>query len=340
MLIDWTAFAVFNLVLAAVLALDLGVLHRRPRTPGVGESLAWSGVWCLASLGFAALIWLAPGMLLHPGQVAVAVQAGELPAGAGMAELGGLRAEQFLAGWLIEKSLSVDNLFTIALILGAFAVPEPLRHRVLFLGIVGALIMRGVMIFAGVALIERFAWLIPLFGVMLLVVGIRMALPRCQPPDPRNHWLVRLVRRLIPVTDGYRGEAFLVVENGVRMATPLLLVLILVEFSDLIFAVDSIPAIMAVTTDPFVVYTANALALLGLRSLFFALDALMRVCTLLHYALAAILVFIGIKMILHLWGVKVPIDLSLAVIGGLVAIAVAASLLIRPGARTRPDAAS
>ncbi len=329
--LDWTVFALFNLFVVGMLALDLGVFHRTAHAVGTREALTWTGIWISLALIFNLLIWLQPGWFFGAPHLEAALAKGELEAGAGLAQLGTLRAEQFLAGYLIEKALAVDNIFAIAAIFTMFAVPAAFQHKVLFYGIVGALVMRAIFIFAGVALIQQFAWIVVVFGVFLLWTGVKLALPQA-PLDPRNHWFMRLCRRVLPVTDGYRQDHFLVREGGRLMATPLLLVVLMIEFIDLVFAVDSIPAILAITDDIFIVYTSNVFAILGLRSLFFLLAGMMDAFAYLKYALAGILVFVGVKMLLHIVPIKVPIDLSLAVIIGFLALGIAASIRLRPRA--------
>ena len=342
--INWTVFAIFNGFVAAMLALDLGVFHRRSHVVSVREALRWSGVWITLALAFNALIWLMPGMLFSDAQVAQAVARGELTTGAGLAEYGSLRAEQFLAGYLIEKSLAVDNLFVFLLIFSAFAVPTIYQHKILFYGIVGALILRAGFIFGGVALIQAFTWIIYVLGGFLILTGIKMLLPQ-KPIDPAHHWVVRAARRVLPVSDRLDGDRFFTVQNGRRMVTPLFLVLLMIEFTDVVFAVDSIPAILAITDDVFIVYTSNVFAILGLRSLYFALSGMMDMFHYLKYGLSAILIFVGGKMLAHAITVetvvidsagqamtvlvpfKVSIHWSLAVIGGILAFTVLASLI-------------
>ena len=250
---NWMVFACFNLFVIAMLVIDLGVFHRRSHVVSVRETLSWSVLWISLALEFNALILFSPGWLFTDAQVAQAVARGELAAGAGLAEYGHLRAEQFLAGFLIEKSLAVDNLFVFLLIFLAFAVPAVYQHKLLFYGIVGALILRAGFIFGGVALIQTFTWIIYIFGVFLVFTGIKMLLPQ-KPMDPANHWLIKFSRRILPVTDDLRGDRFFVSENGKRMVTPLFLVLVHIEFTDVVFAVDSIPAILAITDDAFIVH--------------------------------------------------------------------------------------
>lgn len=342
--INWTVFAIFNLFVVAMLALDLGVFHRKLHAVSVREALIWTGVWISLALSFNALLWQMPAIFFNDGNVAHAVARGELVAGAGLGEYGALRAEQFLAGYLIEKSLSVDNLFVFLLIFTAFAVPAAYQHKLLFYGIIGALVMRAIFIFGGVALIQNFTWIIYIFGAFLIITGIKMVLPH-RPMDPEHHWVIRLARRIMPVSSKPDGDRFFTRENGKRMVTPLFLVLLMIEFTDLVFAVDSIPAILAITDNAFIVYTSNVFAILGLRSLYFALAGMADVFHYLKYGLSAILLFVGGKMLAHAISVeqtvidaagvattvlvpfKVSTTWSLAVIGSLLALAVIASLI-------------
>lgn len=300
-------WVLFNLFVLAMLALDLGVFHRKARdVVQVREALTWSGIWIVLALLFNLIIyfWHGPESAL-----------------------------QFLAGYLIEKSLSVDNLFVFLLLFSYFSVPTPYQHRVLFWGILGALLMRAAFIAAGVALIEKFHWTIYLFGAFLIITGIKMALQKGKEIHPEKNPLLWFFRKWVPVTDQYEGSRFFVVKEGRRWATPLFVVLLLVETTDLIFAVDSIPAILAVTRDPFIIYTSNVFAILGLRSLYFALAGIMQLFHYLHYGLAAILVFVGGKMVVS--GVyKVPIGTALGVIAGILLLSVAASILRPQPAKT------
>jgi tellurite resistance protein TerC len=296
----WIGFNAFILLL---LALDLGVFHRKAHEVSLKEAGAWSAVWVAISLAFNAGIWWLRGP--EP-------------------------AVQFLTGYLIEKSLSVDNVFVFALLFGYFAVPAKFQHRVLFWGILGALVLRGAFILAGSALLANFHWVIYVFGAFLILTGIKMALQRNEDLHPERNPVLQLARRWIPVTDGYRDARLFVREGGRRLATPLFLVLLLIESTDLVFAIDSIPAIFAVTRDPFLVYTSNVFAILGLRSLYFLLAGVMGKFVYLKLGLSAVLVFVGGKMTLAEW-VEVPPMVSLAVIAALLAIAVVASL-----AKSRP----
>ncbi|MFL6291433.1 MAG: TerC family protein [Thermoanaerobaculia bacterium] len=288
----------FNAFILAMLALDLGVFHRKSHEISVKEATAWSAVWIALALLFNAGIWYFRGP-----------EAGI----------------QFFTGYLIEKSLSVDNIFVIALIFSFFAVPRLYQHRVLFWGILGALVLRAVFIVAGAALLARFHWILYVFGAFLLFTGIRMALHRNEKIHPEHNPVLKLVRRLIPVTNDYREGHFFVRQAGKLLATPLFLVLVLVETTDLIFAVDSIPAIFAVTEDPFLVYTSNIFAILGLRSLYFLLAGVMDKFVYLKLGLSAILVFVGAKMLLT-EVYKIPATVSLVAVLSMLAVAIAASL--------------
>ncbi|HEX7118776.1 MAG TPA: TerC family protein [Longimicrobiales bacterium] len=294
----------FNAFVLAMLALDLGVFHRKAHVVSVREAAVWSTVWVTLSLTFNY------GIYRFLGQRA------------------GL---EFLTGYLIEKALSVDNIFVFVLIFSYFAVPAKYQHRVLFWGILGALLMRGAMIGAGALLIARFDWILYIFGAFLVFTGIRMAREGEERIEPEANPALRLVRRYLPVARGYHGQHFFVrvEEAGGRVrtyATPLFVVLVLVETTDLIFAVDSIPAIFAITQDPFLVYTSNILAVLGLRALYFLLAGIIHKFHYLQLGLSVVLVFIGAKMLLE-DVVHVPTAASLGVVAGVLAIAVGASLL-------------
>ena len=291
----WIGFVGFVL---AMLSLDLGIFNRTPHVVGAREALTWTAVWVGLALAFAA------GLALLAGHQA---------------------ALTFLTGYVIEESLSVDNIFVIVLIFQYFAVPAQFQHRVLFWGILGALMMRGLFIGLGAALLARFGWIIYLFGALLVVTGIRMAVKQDEEFDGEQNAVVRLVRRVLPVTATYRGKNFFVREAGRRNATPLLLVLVLVEATDLIFAIDSIPAIFGITRDPFLVFTSNIFAVLGLRSLFFLLATVVTKFHLLKYGLAVILTFVGAKMLAEHW-IHIPIMVSLGIVLGVLAASIAASL--------------
>ncbi len=290
----------FNAFVLAMLALDLGIFHRKAHVVSFKESMTWTVVWVSLALAFNAGVW-------H--------FAGEA------------KALEFFTGYVIEKSLSVDNVFVFALLFSYFAVPRIYQHKVLFWGILGALIMRAVMIVAGAALIAEFAWIIYVFGGFLVLTGIKMIVQKEEAIHPERNPLVRLFKRFMRVTLDFRDDRFFVRENGVRLATPLFVVLLLVEFTDLIFAVDSIPAIFAVTTDPFIVYTSNVFAILGLRSLYFALAGVMDKFHYLKIGLGVVLTFVGVKMLLAHTDWKIPTLLSLGVVVLILAVAIVVSLL-------------
>ncbi|GDY21056.1 membrane protein [Verrucomicrobiota bacterium] len=290
----------FNVFILAMLALDLGVFHRKTHTVSLKESLTWTFVWVGLALAFNVGVWHFAGSQ---------------------------KALEFFTGYLIEKSLSVDNVFVFALLFSYFAVPPLYQHKVLFWGILGALLMRAVMIVAGAALIAKFAWIIYVFGGFLILTGIKMIVKREEEIHPERNPVVRWFKRLMPVTADYRGDKFFVREHGLRMATPLFVVLLLVEITDVIFAVDSIPAIFAVTTDPFIVYTSNVFAILGLRSLYFALAGVMDKFHYLKIGLGVVLTFVGVKMLLAHTAYKIDTLVSLGVIVAVLAVSVILSLL-------------
>ena len=298
MSVDLWIWAIFLGAIAFFLLLDLFVFHREAHVVSMREAATWSVVWIALGLAFGAFVWFWFG-----------------PTAAG----------EYLAGYLIEKSLSVDNVFVFALIFSYFAVPAAYQHRVLFWGVVGAILMRAAFIAAGAALLETFHWIIYVFGALLVVTGVRMASRSHDEVHPERNPLLRLARRFIPMLSEYRGQRFFVREGGKLWATPLLAVLIVVETTDVIFAIDSIPAIFAVTQEPFLVFTSNAFAILGLRALYFLLAGMMHRFVYLKYGLAGILVFVGAKMLLS-DVYKVPIWISLAVIAILVGASVIASL--------------
>ena len=293
----WAGFIGFVLLM---LALDLGVFHRKAHPVSFKEAAIWSAVWVTLALLFNAGIWHWFGDE------------------AGLA---------FLTGYLVEKSLSVDNIFVFVVIFGSLSVPAALQHRVLFWGILTALVLRAIMIFAGVAMLERFHWLIYVFGAFLIITGIKLFLEwrKGEEDDVGESRAMRIIRRVVPSTHRYDGQRFFTVENGRRLATPLLIALLLVEFTDVIFALDSIPAIFAITRDPFIVFTSNIFAILGLRSLFFMLAGMVERFSYLKVGLSGVLVFVGVKMAL-VDVFKIPPSISLVVIGGLLALSVAVSL--------------
>ena len=310
----WVGFNVFVL---AMLALDLGVFHRKAHVVSFREAMAWTIAWVTLAMLFNFGIW-------H--------------------FMGPQKALEFTTGYVIEYSLSVDNIFVFAMLFSYFAVPATYQHRVLFWGILGALMMRAIMIVAGTVLITKFAWIIYVFGAFLILTGLKMIFKKEEEMHPERNPVVRWFKRLMPVTSDYRGDKFFVRENGIRMATPLFVVLLLVEVSDVIFAVDSIPAIFAVTKDPFIVYTSNVFAILGLRSLYFALAGVLDKFHYLKIGLGVVLSFVGVKMLLGHTPWKIDTLISLGVIVLILATSVVWSLLkpkqiTPPLAPVRPPAA-
>jgi tellurite resistance protein TerC len=292
----WGGFLCFVL---AMLALDLGVFHRKAHTVSIREAAIWSAVW----VGFALLF------------------------GAGVHYwYGPERALEFATGYVIEKALSVDNIFVFVVIFGYFAVPNALQHRVLFWGILGALVMRAIFIMLGGAFLAKFHWAIYVFGGILVVTGIKLLVQRNEHYDPAGNPIVKLFRRFMPVSDKYDGQNFFTRIDGRRFATPLFLALLVVEATDVVFAVDSIPAIFAITKDPFIVFTSNIFAILGLRSLYFLLAGVVDKFRYLKLGLSFVLVFVGLKMLLVDY-YKVPVGLSLAIIAGILGGSVIASLI-------------
>ncbi len=301
----------FNVFVLAMLALDLGVFHRKSHEVKIKEALLWSGVWILLALTFNGIIYFWRGSET---------------------------ALEFLTGYLIEKSLSVDNIFVFIMIFAYFKVPALYQHKILFWGILGALIMRAIFIATGVTLIQKFHWIIYVFGAFLILTGIKMVAQKDKEFHPEKNPVLKLFRRLMPVTPQYAGDKFFIKQNGRRYATPLFVVLLFIETTDVIFAVDSIPAILAITTDPFIVYTSNVFAILGLRALYFALAGIMQMFHYLAYGLAAILVFVGAKMLLVDF-YKLPIGVALGVVAGILTISVVASLL-HPKTETKHERSS
>jgi len=291
----------FNLLVLALLALDLGVLHRKGREIGVREAL-------LLSLGYIVLA-LAFGGGVHY-------------------VLGPKAATEYLTGYLIEKSLSVDNIFVFVLVFVHFAVPRVSQHKVLFWGILGALVMRAALIVAGAAVLEAFHWLIYVFGAFLVFTGVKMLVTVGQEPNLEQNRVNRFMRRHFRVTDGYEGDRFFVRRNGLLHITPLFIVLVLIEFTDVVFALDSIPAIFAITTDPFIVYTSNVFAIMGLRALYFALAGVIHRFHYLKYGLSLVLVLVGGKMVVNAWfgGKIVSTEAALAATAGIILASILISL--------------
>lgn len=295
-------WAIFATVVIGLLALDLGVFHRKAHNVGAKEASVWVGIWVGLALLFAVGVGLVRGRE---------------------------DAIEFLTAYLIEESLSVDNIFVFLVIFSYFKVPPAFQHRVLFWGILSAVVLRGIMIFMGIALLSLFHWLTYLFGAFLVLTAVKISRSAEAGYHPEHNPVLRIARRIFPVTTGYEGAAFFVRREGRIMATPLLLVLATVEWSDVVFAVDSIPAVLGVTRDPFIVYTSNVFAILGLRSIFFALSSAVGKLAYLRFGLGAVLAFVGAKMLLADYVHVAPL-VSLAIVMGLLGVTVAASLLVPP----------
>lgn len=293
-------WVLFHLFVFGMLALDLGVFHRKAHVIHYKEALGWSGVWILLAMLFNGLVHFWKGE-----QAAL----------------------EFFTGYVIEKSLSVDNIFVFLVIFSYFKIPAKSQHRVLFWGILGALIMRAIFIATGITLLEKFHWLIYVFGAFLVLTGIKMAVSHGKEMDLEKNPVLKLLRKIVPMTNVLHGEKFFTKENGKRVATPLFATLLVIEFTDVIFAVDSIPAILAITKDPFIVYTSNIFAILGLRSLYFALAGIMHYFRFLHYGLAVVLTFVGTKMLISEF-YKFPIIASLGIIATVILTSIVFSILI------------
>lgn len=317
----WVGFIVLIL---GLLALDLGVLNRRAHVIRTREALGWTVFWIALALVFNVGVYF---MYQHQ-LLGIGTHLGEPRSGRGA-------ALDFFTGYIIEKSLSLDNIFVIAVIFAYFGVPAMYQHRVLFWGIVGALVMRGVMIALGAALINRFDWIVYVFGGLLIITAIKMLVAKAENPHPDRNVFVRLARGLYPVTKGFEEHRFFSRIEGQRAITPLFLVLLVVESTDVLFAVDSIPAIFAITKDPFIVFTSNVFAILGLRSLYFALAGIIRQFRYLRPSLVFVLGYVGVKMILSHTH-PIPTSFSLAVIAGILAIGIVASI-VSPGPRDEAD---
>ena len=294
----------FNIFILLMLALDLGVIQRKTHVISVKEALLWSAVWILLAFCFNVFIYY---------------------------EFGKEKALEFLTGYLLERSLSIDNIFVFVLLFSYFKVPEKYQHKVLFWGVLGALILRALLIAVGAVLVAKFEWVIYIFGGFLLITGFKMAFQDETEIEPEKNLIIRTFKKLFPVSHAYDNGNFFTIENGKRLATPLLIVLVSTEITDLVFAFDSIPAIFAVTTDPYIVYTSNIFAILGLRAMYFALAGVMHKFYYLKVGLAMILIFIGAKMLLtHLY--KIPTGFSLGIIAIILVASVIFSLL-----KTRDD---
>lgn len=313
---NWIFWILFNAFVLAMLALDLGVFHRTKHVVHFREAIGWTLVWITLAGAFAVLIYFfgntITGNYQHKN-----------------ADL----ALEFLTGYVIEESLSVDNLFVFLVIFRFFAVPRKHQHGVLLWGVVGALVMRAVFILVGIKLLNAFSWIIYVFGAILIYSGIKLFRQSEAEINPEANIVLRWFRRMFRVTEEFEGDKFIVVRDGLRYATPLAVVLVLIETTDLLFATDSIPAVLAITREPFIVFTSNVFAILGLRSLYFALAGMIEVFHLLHYGLSVILIFIGVKMLASHY-VPIPIGVALGVVAGVLLVSIVLSLLFPQKTRT------
>ncbi len=305
-------WVLFNAFVLSMLALDLGVFHKKAHEVKMKEALTWSAVWISLAFGFNVLIyyfwdWMSPGSIYSNKDASLA----------------------FMTGYVIEKSLSVDNVFVFLMVFTYFRVPSLYQHKILFWGILGALVMRAIFIFAGVALITKFHWMIYLFGAILIVTGIKMVTQKNKKLNPEKNPVIKMFKKYFPVTNEYNSDRFFAKRNGRMVATPMIVVLLFIETTDVIFAVDSIPAILSITSNPFIVYSSNVFAILGLRALYFALAGIMGLFHYLHYGLSVILIFVGGKMMLvDLF--KIPIEISLSVIVFVLVLSVVLSKIFPP----------
>lgn len=311
----WGLWSVFALLIFGVMALDLGVFHKQGHEIKVKEALIWTGVWVLLGLAFNLLVWW---KIDQPALEAAKAAGAALPE---------LKWPQYLTCYITEYALSVDNIFVFLVIFTYFAVPDASRHRVLFWGVLGAMLFRGIFLVSGVALIERFHWLMYVLAAILIFTGVKLF---CAGGDddiePEKNLVLRLARRFLPVTPNYEGQHFFVRRDGRLFATPLFLTLLVVETTDVLFAVDSVPAALGISQDTFVLYTSNILAIMGLRSLFFAVAGMLKYLHYLKYGLSLILIFVGVKMVLpeeH----KIPVTVALSVVGGILFVAIVASAI-------------
>jgi len=298
-MLESISFLLFNLLVIALLLLDLFVFNRKDHEINIKEALAWSAFWIVLALAFGWVIYLWRG------------QASSL---------------EYFAGYLVEKSLSADNVFVFIMIFSYFHIPKMYQHKILFWGIVGALVMRGIFIFVGVALIAKFHWLLYILGIFLVYLGLKIIFRKETEIHPEKNPVLRLFHKIMPFSHEHDGGSFFVRRHGKLCATPLFVALLVVETTDVIFAVDSIPAVMAITLDPFIIYTSNVFAILGLRALYFALAGLMNVFSYLHYGIGIILTYVGIKMLISKW-YAIPVGISLGIIGLILLSAVLLSII-------------
>ncbi|MGE3974394.1 MAG: TerC family protein [Bdellovibrionales bacterium] len=290
----------FTVIVVVALAIDLGVLNRKSHKMAFKEAATWTSIWVALALGFNGAIYYF---------------------------LGSQSAVEFLAGYLIEQSLSIDNLFVFIMLFSYFKVPDKYQHKILFWGIIGAVVMRAVFIATGIKLIHHFEWVLYLLGGMLVLMGLKMLRKKAdEEHQPEKNIIIRLLKKVLPISDQYDGGNFLTVKNGKRMGTPLLLVLVAVETTDVVFAMDSIPAVIAITRDPFIVFTSNIFAILGLRSMFFVLAGVMNLFEYLSYGVAVILVYVGVKMLL-MDVYKIPVHVTLIIMANIILVSILMSVL-------------
>jgi tellurite resistance protein TerC len=302
MITEKTMLIIFTIAILILLVLDLLVFHRKDQEMKIKQALLWSLFWISLAIGFNILIYFI---------------------------YGSDKAINFLTGYIIEEALSVDNLFVFIMLFSYFGVSGRYQHKVLFWGIIGALIMRALFIVTGITLISKFHWVIYLFGAFLIVTGMKMLTSQGEQVHPERNFILRIFTRFFPVSKHFDAGRFFVTEKGRRKATPLFVVLLVVETTDVIFAIDSIPAVLAITTDPFIVYTSNVMAILGLRSIYFALAGVMQLFQYLHYGLSAILIFVGVKMLISEY-YKLPVAVALGTVAGILLVSIVASLLFAP----------
>lgn len=331
----WWLYGLFTLFVLGMLALDLGVFHREAHVVSVKEAAIWSVVWVSLAMVFCGLFWQYAHHKLPTYEPLLTELASKGITGADAAAAAAKLADQstleYLTGFVVEKALSVDNIFVFVVVFSYFAIPPQYQHRVLFYGILGALFFRIIFISLGAALMQ-FHWVIIVFGVFLILTGIKILFAPEKPIEPEKNPVIRLLKKFIPVTPTLEGDKFFLRKSGVLYATPLFVCLVFIEITDIVFAVDSVPAIFAITKEPLIVFTSNVFAILGLRALFFLLAGVMHKFRFLKYGLGIILVFVGLKMVWlnDLFGGKFPVGLSLGIIGGILGLSVALSLLISP----------
>ncbi len=329
----WWLYGLFTLFVLGMLALDLGVFHREAHEVSVKEAATWSVVWVSLAMVFCFLFWKYAHHKLPTYEPLLAELASKGITGADAAAAAAKLADQstleYLTGFVVEKALSVDNIFVFVVVFSYFAIPARYQHRVLFYGILGALIFRVIFISIGAALMQ-FHWVIWIFGAFLILTGIKILFAPEKPIEPEKNPIIRLLKKFVPVTPTLEGQKFFLRKNGVLYATPLFVCLVFIEITDIVFAVDSVPAIFAITKEPLIVFTSNIFAILGLRALFFLLAGIMHKFRFLKYGLGLVLIFVGLKMVWlnDAFGGKFPVGLSLSIIGGVLALSVIASLAI------------